>query len=196
METFPQDRILLEGGWVHSNNNSSKIINTIEKVGLITSAIIFLSSIVLLTFVKNKGWGYIGIVASVGLTAFMLSRVLDNHLSKKDFYVSPSNGKHPYEGELGSYGWAGITLDGHFRRVGNTYVCYKCLTFLVPIVPLACYRVINEGTHSTLYNEKTTFYRILGSEKRNHLEIAQLYLESYGLYTMIGCLIAILCMLF
>ena len=194
--TAEENRILKNGGYVHGNNEDRYKTTLFIKITIFVAIIGFLVSILLCLFLEKKDWCYWGIVTSLAALTFSVSTILDTSLSKKGFYVRPSDGKAPDNNELGSYGLVGITLNGNFRYVGKTYVSYKFLTFIVPIIPLACYRVTSDGTYNTGYNEKTTFYRIYGSEKWYGIEILQIYLFNYSIMTLIGCIIAMLIMIF
>lgn len=193
-----ENRILSMGGFVSGKERNYKkkkkkflfkIIDLIAIVG-------FLLSIILLFFLENKQWCYWGIITSLAILIFHISFILDDYLTNKDFYVRPIDGKAPDKNELGTWNFAGITLKGNFRYVGKTYVSYEFFYCIVPIIPLACYRVTNNGSYDTGYKETTTFYQILGSEKWSGLELLQIYLFDYSIMILIGCIIGLLIMLF
>lgn len=82
---------------------------------------------------------------------------------------------------LGTINWIGFTFLGCYRYYSGTFVTYRFLSFVLPIIPLGCYRVkdVTEQESSSPY-EDSKYYQIFGKESWRFWEVLHIYIQRYA----------------
>lgn len=99
----------------------------------------------------------------------------------------------PLLGTLGSIGFALLGDSRHYYALGgkDTYVAYRFLCIIVPIIPLGCYRV-SEGRPSPLkYGGTSVPYVIYGKDSWRFWEVLSIYISWYSVVAFIFGLLGI-----
>lgn len=102
--------------------------------------------------------------------------------------ILPPNGDAPMT--LFRINLIGVTLFGDFRHCEingeDTFVSYYCICFIIPLIPLKCYRVIQSGNS----------YSFIGSDRMKGIELFCILLNILKWGTSIFTIILLLILFF
>lgn len=122
----------------------------------------------------------IGVIISLALL-IVNYYVVKRHLIKSEVDeddLMPSY--NPSSPLLGTINWIGFTFLGCYRCFSGTFVTYRFISFILPIVPIGCYRVkdVTEQESKSLGNTK--YYQIYGKEPWRFWEVFHIYVLKYA----------------
>ena len=98
-----------------------------------------------------------------------MKKKIEGEFASNPEIMSP-DGKSAFK--LFTFNLIGATLFGNFRHCKingeDTYVSYYCICFIIPLIPLRCYRVIEKGNS----------YYFIGSDRMKWKELLCVYFDA------------------